>query len=99
MACFCLVQKNWNLYARNKLHAIPYFPAVFRRMRGRARFQVTTMDSVFAIKVWMFELKDCELETTKCQIARSQWMIGCLENSWNRNVMNRIMKLDDRMSL
>ena len=55
LACFRLVQKNSNLYPRNKLHAIPYFPTVFPRMRGRARFQVTTMDYVFALKVWTFE--------------------------------------------
>ena len=36
-------------------------------MRGRASFQVTTKDSVFALKVWMFESKDCVLEMTSAK--------------------------------
>ena len=47
----------WLVFVSVKVHAIPVF-----RMRGRATFQATTKDSVFAIKVWMFETKDCLLE-------------------------------------
>ena len=52
-------------------------------MRGRARFQVTTKDSVFAMKVWMFESKDCVLEMTS---AKYHVRIECLnvwKKSWN----------------
>ena len=94
MACFCLVQKNWNLYPRNKLHAIPYFPTVFRRMRGRARFQVTTMDSVFAFKVWVFELKDCVLEMTSAKYHVRIEFLDVWKNTGIFEVMKRIMKLD-----
>ena len=53
-------------------------------MRGRARFQVTTKDSVFAIKVWMFETKDCVLEMPSANmISRSHWIIEFLKDSWN----------------
>ena len=75
--------KNWNLYPRNKLHAIPYFPTVLQRMRGRARFQVTTMDSVFAFKVWMFESKDCVLEMTSAKYHVRIELLDVWKNSWN----------------
>ena len=75
-------KKNWNLYPRNKLHAIPNFPTVFRRMRGRVRFQVTTMDSVFAFKVWMFELKDCVLEMTIAKYHVRIELLDAWKNSW-----------------
>ena len=45
------IKKKMNVYS------IPYF-----LLCGRARFQVTTKDSVFAFKVWMFESKDRVLE-------------------------------------
>ena len=60
MAYFCLVGQKIEISTRGT-NSMPFL--VFR-MCGRARFQVTTKDSVFAIKVWMFEPKDCVLEMT-----------------------------------
>ena len=83
IACSCLVQKNWNLYPRNKLHAIPRFLTVFGCMHGRARFQVTTKDSLFAFKGWMFESKDWVLEMTSAKYHIHIELLNVWKNSWN----------------
>ena len=88
---FCFSIKKLNPYPRNKLYAIPRFPNAWP-----ARFQVTTKDSVFAIKVWMFETKDCVLEMTMLNIMFALNSIECFVGIFE--VMNRIMKLDDQMS-
>ena len=52
-------------------------------MRGRARFQVTTKDSVFATKVWMFETKDSVLEMPSAKYHTRIELLNVLKDSWN----------------
>ena len=52
-------------------------------MRGRARFQVTTKDSVFATKVWMFETKDNVLEMPSAKYHTRIELLNVLKDSWN----------------
>ena len=52
-------------------------------MRGRARFQVMTKDSVFAIKVWMFETKDSVLEMPSAKYHTRIELLNVLKDSWN----------------
>ena len=52
-------------------------------MRGRATFQVTTKDSVFAIKVWMFEMKDSVLEMPSAKYYARIELLNVLKDSWN----------------
>ena len=66
-------------------------------MRGRARFQVMTKDSVFAIKVWMFETKDIVLEIPGAKYHVRIELLNVLKDSWNIWSDNQIMKLDDQM--
>ena len=56
------------------------------------------MDSVFAFKVCIFELEDCVLEMTSAKYHVRIELLDVWENSWNIEKVNRIMKLDDRMS-
>ena len=67
-------------------------------MRGRARFQVTTKDSVFAIKVWMFETKDGVLEMPSAKYHVRIELLNFWKIVGTFEVMNRIMKLDEQMS-
>ena len=58
-------------------------PFLVFRMRGRARFQVTAKDSVFAIKVWMFETKDCVLEMASAKYHVRIELLNVWKDSWN----------------
>ena len=57
---------------------------------------MTTMDSVFAFKD--FELKDCVLEMTSAKYHVRIELLDVWKNTRIFEVMNRIMKLDDRIS-